>query len=55
MECTHCHYMVYMVLLYGKHSVTYYYGEHSLLYYDEHSVTMIILCTHYSDKVYTLY
>ena len=52
-KCTHCHYMVYIVLLYGKHSVTDYYGEHSLLY-DEQSVTMMILCTHYSDKVCTV-
>ena len=48
-QCTHCHYMVYMVLLYGEHNATDNYGEHSLLY-GEHSVTQC----HYSDTVYTL-
>ena len=62
MECTYCHYMVHMVLRYGKYSVTDYYGEHSVtdyygehsILYDEHSVTIVILCTRYSDMVYTV-
>ena len=40
-----CHYMMYMASLHGEHN--------SL--YGEHSVTVVTLCTLYSDTKYTVW